>query len=159
MDGRQIRVIWRPPDFVVPSHLVTQASAVCFTVDGKVLLVSKDGENWQLPGGHLEEGETPEEAVVREIEEEACVVVMELGYLGAQEVHDPDDPEGKGVYYQTRFWARVKLKEFRPDFEIVTRKCFAFGEMKSALDWHTTNVLDEIVRRCGEIQNSGAVHF
>lgn len=44
--------------------------------EGKVLLVKrKDVPVWTLPGGGIEEGETLEEAICREIEEEAGFVV------------------------------------------------------------------------------------
>jgi mutator protein MutT len=37
---------------------------------GRVLLLRNERGEWELPGGHLDAGETPEEAVVREIREE-----------------------------------------------------------------------------------------
>jgi 8-oxo-dGTP pyrophosphatase MutT (NUDIX family) len=60
-------------------HTVTlppAAMAVVLHDDGEHVLMSwrhrfvPDVWNWELPAGLLEEGETPEEAVVREIEEE-----------------------------------------------------------------------------------------
>jgi ADP-ribose pyrophosphatase YjhB (NUDIX family)/SepF-like predicted cell division protein (DUF552 family) len=42
---------------------------VVVSSDGCILLGRKNGE-WSLPGGHIEGGETPEAAVIRELEEE-----------------------------------------------------------------------------------------
>ncbi|WP_243239441.1 NUDIX domain-containing protein [Sulfobacillus harzensis] len=37
---------------------------------GRVLLASNDRGEWELPGGHIEPGESPETALVREFSEE-----------------------------------------------------------------------------------------
>jgi 8-oxo-dGTP pyrophosphatase MutT (NUDIX family) len=144
-DGRPIRVTWRRPDFVPPRPLVTQASGVCFTEDGRVVLVTKDGISWQLVGGHPEPGESIEQAFVREVAEETGAEVLEMCYLGAQEVNHPDNPDGMKVYYQARFWAKVRLGEFKPQFEVIERRCFAPKEVKAALAWQTVNVLDQLL--------------
>jgi len=49
---------------------------VVVSSDGCILLGRKDGL-WSLPGGHIEEGETPEVAAVRELEEETGLKLQE----------------------------------------------------------------------------------
>lgn len=44
-------------------------------VSGKAVLVRNDRRGWELPGGGLEIGERPEEALAREFEEELAVSI------------------------------------------------------------------------------------
>ena len=57
---------------------LTHAGAVVFSErDDQVLYLvvsSSDGLNWVLPKGHIDPGETPEIAALRELEEEAGIV-------------------------------------------------------------------------------------
>lgn len=50
-------------------------------VDRKAVLVRNDRRGWELPGGGLEIGETPERALEREFEEELAVRVEPLRLL------------------------------------------------------------------------------
>jgi mutator protein MutT len=42
---------------------------------GRLLLLRNDRGEWELPGGRVDDGETPEDAVVREIQEETGLSV------------------------------------------------------------------------------------
>jgi ADP-ribose pyrophosphatase YjhB (NUDIX family) len=62
--------------------------------DGRLLLVrraSRRGRgNWQVPGGFIEPDETIEQAVVREVAEEAGVTAEVEGVLALRNRYDPD---------------------------------------------------------------------
>jgi mutator protein MutT len=50
-------------------HYPVSVKAVLF-VDGLCVLLKNHRDEWELPGGKLERGDTPEDTVVREVEEE-----------------------------------------------------------------------------------------
>ncbi len=52
--------------------------------------------NWQVPGGFVEPDETIEQAVIREVEEEAGVRAAVDGVLGLRNRYDPD--MGNSIY-------------------------------------------------------------
>lgn len=74
-EGRRLVESWTVAPARPPRALVTQASGVCFTEDGRIVLVAGPDRRWALPGGHPRPGERTEEAFVREVQEEACAVV------------------------------------------------------------------------------------
>ena len=55
---------------------LTELAGSLIVEDGKVLLLyRKDEEHWEVPGGKVEEDESPTEAAVREAEEEIGVEI------------------------------------------------------------------------------------
>lgn len=86
------------------------AYAVCIE-DGRLLLVRHVSNNWTLPGGKVEHGEDPLDAVIREVAEETgCEAAVErlLGVdsriIPAAERAVPGGPEhhNVGTFYQAR---------------------------------------------------------
>jgi 8-oxo-dGTP pyrophosphatase MutT (NUDIX family) len=64
-----------------PVRIETSAGGVVFRRSGDqafFLLIRDPYENWGLPKGHLEAGETPEQAALREVGEETGIERLEL---------------------------------------------------------------------------------
>ncbi len=60
---------------------MTVVVGVAIVRDGRVLAARRTGDGWELPGGKVEPGETPEQAAVREIAEELGCGVAITGWL------------------------------------------------------------------------------
>jgi 8-oxo-dGTP pyrophosphatase MutT (NUDIX family) len=85
---------------------VSQSYGIVYDDNGKVLIVSQDGVEWNFPGGGIEKGEDFRKALVREVYEEGAVVIEEdsIKPFFYQEVLLGEELEG----VQVRSIARVK---------------------------------------------------
>ncbi len=63
------------------THLVSCAGLVT-NAEGKILLVNSPWRGWEYPGGLIEPGESFQQALRREIREEAGVEVEILSFIG-----------------------------------------------------------------------------
>lgn len=64
-----------------PTHLVSVAALVTNDL-GEILLVNSPWRGWEYPGGLIEPGETFQEALKREVREEAGVEIEITGFVG-----------------------------------------------------------------------------
>ena len=123
-------------------------------------LVTPNGADWSLPGGTPEPGETLEQALAREVREEACARVIGSRYIGCQRIEELDSD--RLAYYQTRFWARVELDEFTAEHEMTARRLVAPEEFRTALFWGAEPTAGLILERGlaleqGDIADSGRI--
>ena len=91
----------------LPQEKVTQCYSTAFCGDKMVLVHNGKKDTWGLVGGTVEEGETLEETLVREIQEESNMKVLEIRPIGYQKVTNLDDDD-KEDYYQVRWFALVE---------------------------------------------------
>ena len=64
-----------------PTHLVSVAAMVT-NENGEILLVKSPLRGWEYPGGLIEPGETFQDALHREVREEAGVEIEITGFVG-----------------------------------------------------------------------------
>jgi 8-oxo-dGTP diphosphatase len=108
------------------------ATALVFAFDGdRLLQTNLVARGWDIVGGHIEPGESPEEAARREAYEEAGARLKELHMLGYQRLHlfGPRPALYRYSYpdsYQVFYWAQIEaLDEFIPTEEARERALFA----------------------------------
>jgi 8-oxo-dGTP pyrophosphatase MutT (NUDIX family) len=129
-DDRAITFSWIGEEDVKSSRVY----AFAFSGDGKMLLVtdSSHAPKYWLPGGGIEEGETPEEALARELVEEAGATIRAARKIGTQRVDDPL----RGTEFHIFYWCRITLVgEFLPRYEIQARRLVVPDEFLDALFW------------------------
>ena len=66
---------------MTPTHLVSVAALVTNS-RGEILMVNSPWRGWEYPGGLIEPGETFQEALKREVREEAGVEIEITGFVG-----------------------------------------------------------------------------
>jgi 8-oxo-dGTP diphosphatase len=122
-----------------PQELIVTAFVLAF--DGDRLLQTKlVKRGWDLPGGHVEPGESPAEAARRETYEETGARLGVLHLLGYQHVrlHCPRPPLYNFPYpdsYQVFYWASIEsLDSFAPTKETLGRGLFVPDEARQ-LPW------------------------
>ncbi|MEZ0094682.1 NUDIX hydrolase [Streptacidiphilus sp. EB129] len=75
---------------VPKSHVVTTAFALVLDAEERTLLtrVDRPGRGWEVPGGHLDPGERPVAAAVRELAEETGLRLQpsQLTLMGGQQI-------------------------------------------------------------------------
>jgi len=114
---------------------VSQVYGICFNDIDEILIIKKpDGDQWKIPGGRPEAGETLEETLNRELMEEATISVKNCQPLGVMQVVYPHLPiclKGNNSIKPGMF---VKLSKCYP---IPLIQIMAYYMIESLFPWKT----------------------
>lgn len=135
---------------------VTCSFVLAFEND-KLLLTNLNERGWDIPGGHIESGETQEEAAIRELYEEAGVRVGKLNYLGYEEISlfgsKPQEykypfPNSYMVFYCARI---TSLDSYDANVESAGRGLFSLEKARK-INWVNENLglYEEALKRTRE---------
>jgi len=137
-DGRLIKMKWVEGEDLPADIPVSQEAGFCYDGRGRVAII-KNERGWGIPGGHPERGETNEEALQREVGEEAYLTVKNPKLIGYIEVKHPKNNSIEGKHYlQLRYAAEVvSVNDFTKEFESSERKFVPIGDLSKFISWIT----------------------
>lgn len=136
-----------PPIFTWHSNIIIEGLKTkniygyCLTNDNKIVLVrDKDETRFTLPGGGVQKGESPKEALIREFKEEAQFIPLNIELLGTLEVK-VINKMGEIIerHQQVRFVCSIDNPgDFIPEkdgWETIERIFVEIEELKNYLEW------------------------
>ena len=111
----------------VPPGTVTSCFVVAITPNGHIA-ISRPERGLGLPGGHVEAGESPEDCVRREANEECGITLGKLTVIGGWLAEKVKETEYNAKYpkraYQLMYLAQIEAisDNYTPQHEILERK-------------------------------------
>jgi nucleoside triphosphatase len=127
--------------------------ALVFNPEGKTFLMKshKWKGKWIIPGGHIELGETIEEALKREIKEETGLDIFDMVFVGMQEFVFGKEFWKKKHFIFLNYACRTKTKEVVLDSE---GQEFTWVAPKEALeldtDPYTRHLIEDFLKKFPE---------
>lgn len=129
-----------------PPPVANTSTAHCLAFDGyDLVLALHTSRDWTIPGGHLEPGESPEDAMHREALEEAGITVTDPILFAHEEINPHDgiaaDPKYAVPAFQVFYVARlVRQGEITALEECTEARLFSPDEVRSAVGWPQRNL-------------------
>jgi len=126
--------------------------AVIYNDEGKIfLMASPKWKKWLVPGGKIEESETEEEALIREVREEMDIELDKIFKFGEMFKSPSEDFKDPTVaFHFIDFFAKAKQTEITPNEEISDYGWFTIEE---ALELDLLDTTKDLIEKFIEYQN------
>ncbi len=132
---------------------VLQVYVWLVTEDNKIILVSKDGNKWQFPGGHPEEGESIDQVAIREVFEETNLKIEshkdELQFFGYYLIEN--DPQNLSLQEYLQVRLMLKLQKTSSELKLSTNEKL---DDKSAVKFIKPCSTEELINLVPWLSNS-----
>jgi 8-oxo-dGTP diphosphatase len=122
------------------------AQVLLFDCDRKLLIYLRDDKpdipfpnHWDFFGGHVEEGETPEGAMVREVKEELGIELTEWQFFSRYECTQGD------VYPNIKYIYRANIDKRPAEFVLSEGQKLTSIAMEERLNFPFANILGRIL--------------
>lgn len=143
--GRLIARLFRPY-WRLTRGLTLGAQGVVIDAEARVLLIRHSYRpGWYFPGGGVERGETLEEALARELQEEAGVEMTQAPQLHGVFANDANFPGDHIAFFVVRAWRQTGIP--KPNMEIAEQGFFARDALPAGTDPGVTRRLGEVFER------------
>ena len=112
-----------------PYHVGAAVAAFVFDKQGRTIVQQRIGSHgantWCPPGGKIDYGETPKEAIVREVKEETDLDITDVEFIGfTNDIFEADQLHYLTLWYAARADGMAKITE--------PNKCIG-------LEWHSVD--------------------
>jgi 8-oxo-dGTP diphosphatase len=95
-------------------------------IDGDKILAIENERGWEIPGGHIEKGETHEEALIREVQEEAGASFRDAKLFSI--IGSDNQDKYKDTVMLVYVTKNFKLGEFTSSEDAFGREIIEIGE-------------------------------
>ncbi|RSD25554.1 NUDIX hydrolase [Mesobacillus subterraneus] len=150
----KVKLTWVKGDQLPPLELITSVHGFCFHND-QILLVKLTERGWDMTGGHIDPGETPEECFKRETMEEAyvsgsCTLLGSITVDHSENIHWNENGKYPKVGYQVFYRMEIDvIHEFRAEYESAERIFIDQNQAEEYYhEWH--ELYEEILNHSAE---------
>ena len=154
-DNNSTEVMFHPAN-TLPNNPDNITSVMGAVFNDGNLLLTKPIRGWGLPGGHIEDNESPEECLRRECIEEAGVEIGNLKLIGYWKTKKLKKLESNKIYpdegFQLLYIAdAIKVNDFVPMHEVSERMFIPTEEVRNI--HHNYDNFEEILNYITSIQD------